>query len=180
MRETATRQKSKTQQRVLKRGMKTFRVKEVSGNCNEVMCLADQEVAGNCNEVLKINLTTTMCKSHTLDTLRKSSRTCDKNWVSVLTLSTRRPTCRFGAYLCRQRWIHQFILDFNIKRIWVANRNTNFEELKMLFDITLRLIVEESFELLNVSTTENTCSLWIRSTLCHDQAIKWAKAKVNV
>ena len=49
----------------------------------------------------------------------------------------------------------------------IARRNTNLEEIKTLFDITLRLIVEKSFEILN------------RSTLCHDQAIKWAKAKVH-
>ena len=33
-----------------------------------------------------------------------------------------------------------------------AYRNTNFEELTTLFDITLRLIVEQSFEIQNVST----------------------------
>ena len=46
----------------------------------------------------------------------------------------------------------------------VAYRNTNFEELQMLFDITLRLIVEQSFEILNVSTMIYTFSPWMRST----------------
>ena len=31
-----------TQQRLLKRGMKTFRIKELAGNCNEVMCVTVQ------------------------------------------------------------------------------------------------------------------------------------------
>ena len=55
----------------------------------------------------------------------------------------------------------------------VAYRNTNFEELKTLCDITLRLIVEQSFEILNVSTMKNTFFPWMRSSLCHDQAIKY-------
>ena len=63
---------------------------------------------------------------------------------------------------------------------WIACRNTNFEEIKTLFDITLRLIVDNSSEILNLSTTINDFSPWMRSTLCHDQVIKWAKAKVHV
>ena len=62
----------------------------------------------------------------------------------------------------------------------VAYKNTNFEELKTLFDITQRLIVEQSFEILNVSTMIWNFTPWTRSTLCHDQVIKWAKAKVHV
>ena len=62
----------------------------------------------------------------------------------------------------------------------IAYRNTNFEELKTLFDITLRLIVENSFEILNLSTMTCDFSPWMRSTLCHDQVIKWAKAKAHV
>ena len=50
----------------------------------------------------------------------------------------------------------------------------------MLFDITLRVIVEQSLEILNVSTMIYTFSLWMRSTLCHGQVIKWAKARVHV
>ena len=62
----------------------------------------------------------------------------------------------------------------------VAFKNTNFEELKTLFDITLRLIVEQSSEILSVSTMIYMFSPWMRTTLCHDQDIKWAKAKVHV
>ena len=47
----------------------------------------------------------------------------------------------------------------------IACRNMNYE-IKTLFDIILRLIVENS--------------PWMRSTLCHDRVIKWAKAKVHV
>ena len=50
----------------------------------------------------------------------------------------------------------------------------------MLFDATLRLIVEQLLEILNVSTMIYIFSLWTRSAQCHDQAIKWAKAKVHV
>ena len=62
----------------------------------------------------------------------------------------------------------------------VAYKNTNFEELKTLFEKTLRLIVEQSSEILSVSTMIFMFSPWMRTTLCHDQDIKWAKAKVHV
>ena len=62
----------------------------------------------------------------------------------------------------------------------IAWRNTNFEEMKTLFEITLRLIVEKSFEILNFSTMMNDFSPWMRSTLCHGQLIKRAKAEVHV
>ena len=55
-----------------------------------------------------------------------------------------------------------------------------FEELETLFDITLRLIVEQSLEILNVSTMIYTSSSWMRSTLLNDTVIEWTKAKVHV
>ena len=62
----------------------------------------------------------------------------------------------------------------------VFYRNTNFKELKTLFDITQRLILEQDLEILNVSTIKWTFTPWMRSTLLHDTVIKWAKAKVHV
>ena len=44
-------------------------------------------------------------------------------------------------------------------------KNTNFEELKNLFDIT---------------TIDWRVSSWTRSTVMHDQVIEWTKAKVHV
>ena len=62
----------------------------------------------------------------------------------------------------------------------VACRNTNFGELKTLFDITQGLILEHAFEILNVSTIELDIFPWMRSTLLHHHVIKWAKATVHV
>ena len=62
----------------------------------------------------------------------------------------------------------------------VACRNTNFDELKTLFDITQRLILEQSIEIQDVSTMIWNVTPWMRFTLCHDQVIKWAKLKVHV
>ena len=59
-------------------------------------------------------------------------------------------------------------------------RNTNFEDLKTLFDITQRSILHHADEILNVSAIEWTFSRQTRSTLLHDQVIKWTKAKVHV
>ena len=49
-----------------------------------------------------------------------------------------------------------------------------------MFDISLRLIAENAFEILNSSTMIYDLSPWMRMTLCHDQAIKWATAKAHV
>ena len=57
-----------------------------------------QEAAGNSSVVFKSNMkepssTTTIRKFQTIGTLKKSSRTCDRNCVSVLIHTMRRPTC---------------------------------------------------------------------------------------
>ena len=59
-------------------------------------------------------------------------------------------------------------------------RNTNFEKLQNLFDITQRLILDHQVEILNVPPIDWTPPSWTRSTLTHDQVITWTKAKVHV
>ena len=68
----------------------------------------------------------------------------------------------------------------NYNEIVEVYRNTNFEELKNLFDIILRLILEHEAEMLNVSPNDWTAPSWTRYTLTHDQVMKWTKAKVHV
>ena len=58
-----------------------------------------------------------------------------------------------------------------------VHRNTNFEELQNLFDITQRLILHHQAEILNVSPIDWTAPSWTRSTLTHDQVLKWTKVK---
>ena len=62
----------------------------------------------------------------------------------------------------------------------VAYRNTNCDALEMLFDITQILILNQKHEILNVSTIEWQSTLWMRSTLLHDNALKLANTKVHV
>ena len=57
----------------------------------------------------------------------------------------------------------------NYKDIFEVYRNTNFEQLKNLFDITQRLILEHEADILNVSTIDWKASSWTRPTLVHDQ-----------
>ena len=59
-------------------------------------------------------------------------------------------------------------------------RNTNFEELQNLFDITQKLMLDHQAEILNVTTIDWTALSWERSTLTHDQVIKWTKVRVRV
>ena len=51
-------------------------------------------------------------------------------------------------------------------------KNTNFEEIQSLFNITQKLILEHSEEILNVNTIDS-------ASLSHDQVIQWTKAKVR-
>ena len=51
-------------------------------------------------------------------------------------------------------------------------RNTNFEELQHLFDVSQKLILNHQSEILNVKTIEWTSASWTRSTLSHDQVIR--------
>ena len=62
----------------------------------------------------------------------------------------------------------------------IACQNHNLGGIKTLFDTSLSLIAENSFEVLNLSTMMYDVSPWMRMTLCNEQAIKWAKAKVHV
>ena len=113
--------------------------------------------------------------------MRKSSRTCDRNCVSALVHSMRRPTCWSGDFFFKSTTMKSGVrLGLQYEGNLVANKHTNFKELKTLFEKTLRLIVEQSSEILDGSTMKNTHSLWMRATLCHDHAIKWANAKVHV
>ena len=68
--------------------------------------------------------------------------------------------------------------------IFLANlevyKNKNFENIASLFNITHKLIMELSEEILNVKWLESSSPSWTRSVLSHDQALKWAKAKVFV
>ena len=59
-------------------------------------------------------------------------------------------------------------------------RNTDFEELKTLFDIAQKLILEEKHEIKQVSPIEWHVTPRMRSTLPHDRVIKLSKARVHV
>ena len=61
-----------------------------------------------------------------------------------------------------------------------ANKNTKFEEIQSLFNITQILILEHSGEIVNVHTIHSSSQSRTRSVLCHDQMIQWTKAKVLV
>ena len=71
-----------------------------------------------------------------------------------------------------------FGLEHNQKLI--ACQNTNFEGTKTLFVTSLRLIAENSLEVLNLPTTTYDFFPWIGMILFHNQVISWAKAKVHV
>ena len=71
-------------------------------------------------------------------------------------------------------------LGQNYNENLITCRNTNFEELKTLLDITQKFLLVLNHEILNVSTIKWQFTPWMRSSLLHDKVIKWAKAKVYV
>ena len=60
------------------------------------------------------------------------------------------------------------------------DKNTNVEEIQSLVNITQKLILEHSEEILKVHTIESASPSWTRSTLSNDRVIRWTKAKVRV
>ena len=61
------------------------------------------------------------------------------------------------------------------KNLYIT-KNTDFEKLKTVFDMTLRLILERRIAFDGVSTIEWQITPWRRSTLLRDRAIKLLKA----
>ena len=61
-----------------------------------------------------------------------------------------------------------------------TTKNTDFEQLKTLFDITQKLILEQRIEIHGVSTIEGHVTSWRRSTLLHDKENKLSKARPHV
>ena len=59
-------------------------------------------------------------------------------------------------------------------------KNKNFEDIQSLFNITQKLILEHSEEMLNVNTIDSASHSWTGSVLSHDQVVQWTKAKVRV
>ena len=56
-------------------------------------------------------------------------------------------------------------------------KNTTFEDIESLFNITQTLVMEHSEEILNVKWLEYSSPSWTRSVLANDQAIKWVECK---
>ena len=63
----------------------------------------------------------------------------------------------------------------NYNEKWEEYKNTYFEEIQILFGHTQRLISEHSEEIFNVKPVESAAPSCTRSTLSHDQVIKWTK-----
>ena len=82
----------------------------------------------------------------------------------------------FGNCSLRHRWKPPFILDWISKKNSEIYRNTRFENIQNVFNVTQKLIEEHSEEFLHVRSYSSPS--WTRSTLVNDQAVKWAKAKV--
>ena len=115
--------------------------------------------------------TTTVCKSPTTSTLRKSSRTFDRSWI-VRTDTWSRDQCIDPGFFLSTTLKASVHLGPNYNENLVTYRNVVRQRAEV--------ILEHVFEILNVSRIEWTFFSWMRSTLHHDKVMKWAKAKVHV
>ena len=61
-----------------------------------------------------------------------------------------------------------------------TTKNTDFEQVKVLFDISQKLILDHKSEIFGISTIEWNTTPWMRTTLLHDRATELSKAKVHV
>ena len=62
----------------------------------------------------------------------------------------------------------------------LTTRNTNFEKFKQLFDISQKLILNQSEEVFGISTMDWNTIPWTRTTLLHDRAVQLSNANVHV
>ena len=82
--------------------------------------------------------------------------------------------------------VHVFVNEtaIHLGRNYLANlevyKNTNFEEIQSLFNITQKMILEHSEEILNVNTIKSASPHGKRSVLSLDQVVQWTRAKVRV
>ena len=58
--------------------------------------------------------------------------------------------------------------------------NTEFSEIRPLFSITKKLVLDQQDDIVGVSTIDWDQTLWIESTLVHEHAVKSSTAKVYV
>ena len=163
---------AKTQQHILKSGNKMTIQFGAPGNWCGAVSLQVQGAPGNRCGVMTIKSkgqgwNSTICRSPTDGILRKSSRTCNKSWISQKRhqYSTWRQQSWSGDSLCRQRWKPVFILDQITMKILERYRNINFEQLKNLFDITQRLILEHEAD----TSTQIPSYAWERCKIFQEQ-----------
>ena len=57
-------------------------------------------------------------------------------------------------------------------------KKTKFEEIESVFNITQKLVMGHSEEVLNATCLELSSLSWARSILAKDQAITWTKAEI--
>ena len=61
-----------------------------------------------------------------------------------------------------------------------STKNTDFEKVTQLFDISQKLILNHKNDILGTSTIASDTIPSMRTTLLHDRAVKLSKAKVHV
>ena len=173
---------SRIKQRVLKSGKEMIiRVKALGDQCG--VCVSVQALGDRC-EGSRTNLqgrswTTIIFKSLIIDTLRKSSRMFDKSLnrpEGEQMLEQRVNVLILGLFMSTMMNVAVH-LGHNYDDNLVACRNTNFDALNTLSDITQKLFLNQNHEFPRLSG-----NLLLGCDLrCHiTKHFKWAKAKVHV
>ena len=110
---------------------------------------------------------------------RKSS--CDRNLVVQRKTKWSRSTAtqRSGDYMTAsmKAAVH---LGKDYEDNLRVTKNTEFSEIRSLFSITQKLILDQEDELFGVSTTDWDQTPWMRRTSIHEHVIKFSTAEVYV
>ena len=91
----------------------------------------------------------------------------------------RRCTFRYGRDLWLHRCRRHCTWTLSYEKNLEIFKNSEFENIKELFHIT-RMVIEGNSEIKSVFSADVAGSLWEKSVLLTDQAIKWTKARVFV
>ena len=62
----------------------------------------------------------------------------------------------------------------------LTTKNTDFDKAKQLFDVSQKLMLNQSDKIIWISTANWSTIPWMRTTLLHDRAVKLSKAKVPI
>ena len=123
--------------------------------------------------------------TRTIDTWARSFSVCGRSWERPqLTKDSQWKLTKQMYWYGESLWLRRWKPAVHLGPNYVSNseiyKNTQFEKIWSVLNMTQKLVIEHSEEILIVKCPEYSSPSWARSVFANDQAIMWAKAKVCV